>query len=105
LLILRIEDGKDFFLVISGNYIPTCFGMSLEKLAKIKSPVHSANKARQAEPGTRSPSPEASQNGTVPKEIWRMLNFLWNRNMLELVSMVPFIPLVIDLANIILFPG
>ncbi|GAB5588489.1 hypothetical protein Unana1_03389 [Umbelopsis nana] len=85
MLILSLENCKDFFLVISGNYIPTCFGMSLEKLARLKGPVHSASKkGAEKEADTRSSSPETSQNGTMPKEIWRMLNFLWNKSMLEL---------------------
>ncbi|CAO3665848.1 unnamed protein product [Umbelopsis ramanniana] len=82
-LILRLENGKDFFLVISGHYIPTCFGMSLEKLARMKYPVHSPANDR-SQRTSRSPSPESSQNGSMPKEIWRMLTFLWNKNTLQL---------------------
>ncbi|KAH8550863.1 Endonuclease/exonuclease/phosphatase, partial [Umbelopsis sp. PMI_123] len=82
-LILRLENGKDFFLVVSGNYIPSCYGMSLEKLARLKYPVRSAGNDK-SQRDSRSPSPEASQNGTMPKEIWRMLTFLWNKNTLQL---------------------
>ncbi|KAI8579196.1 hypothetical protein K450DRAFT_243208 [Umbelopsis ramanniana AG] len=82
-LILRLENGKDFFLVISGKYIPTCFGMSLEKLARMKYAVNSPENDR-SQRSSRSPSPESSQNGSMPKEIWRMLTFLWNKSTLQL---------------------
>ncbi|KAG2176616.1 hypothetical protein INT44_007280, partial [Umbelopsis vinacea] len=82
-LILRLENGKDFFLIISGKYIPTCFGMTLEKLARMKYPVHSPENDR-SQRSSRSPSPESSQNGSMPKEIWRMLTFLWNKSTLQL---------------------
>ncbi|KAJ2959653.1 hypothetical protein NQZ79_g4925 [Umbelopsis isabellina] len=83
MLILRLENGKDFFVVISGNYIPTCFGMSLEMLARLKGPVHSTGKDS---PSSLSPtsSPEVGQNGTVPKEIWQMLDFMWNEKTFKL---------------------
>jgi phosphatidylinositol-bisphosphatase len=85
MLILRLENGKDFFVVISGNYIPTCFGMSLEMLARLKGPVHSAGKDS-AGSSSHTSSPEVGQNGTVPKEIWQMLDFMWNDKTFKLVS-------------------
>lgn len=85
MLILRLENGKDFFVVISGNYIPTCFGMSLEMLARLKGPVHSTGKVSSGSPSPTN-SPEVGQNGTVPKEIWQMLDFMWNEKIFKLVS-------------------
>ncbi|KAG2181008.1 hypothetical protein INT43_008590 [Umbelopsis isabellina] len=83
MLILRLENGKDFFVVISGNYIPTCFGMSLEMLARLKGPVHSTEKESSASSSLTN-SPEVGQNGTVPKEIWQMLDFMWNEKIFKL---------------------
>ena len=32
ILVLHLEKGKDFFITVSGNYLPSCFGSSLETL-------------------------------------------------------------------------
>ena len=32
ILVLHLEKGKDFFITVAGNYLPSCFGSSLETL-------------------------------------------------------------------------
>ena len=32
ILVLHLEKGKDFFISVTGNYLPSCFGSSLETL-------------------------------------------------------------------------
>ena len=32
ILVLHLEGGKDFFISISGSFLPSCFGSSLEQL-------------------------------------------------------------------------
>ncbi|TYZ61130.1 hypothetical protein PybrP1_008848 [[Pythium] brassicae (nom. inval.)] len=79
-MILRVENGRDYFLVVSGQYDNSCFGNSLEQL------VRSAQPARQ----TRPPAPPAagvfrvaddaapaSSPHQIPKELWRMANDLF----------------------------
>ncbi|KAF9191341.1 hypothetical protein BGZ50_009459 [Haplosporangium sp. Z 11] len=39
ILILHLEHGKDYFVTISGTYIRTCFGNSLEWLARLDRPI------------------------------------------------------------------
>ncbi|KAF9432576.1 hypothetical protein BGZ76_010600 [Entomortierella beljakovae] len=39
ILILHLEHGKDYFISVSGSYIRTCFGNSLEWLAKLDRPI------------------------------------------------------------------
>lgn len=39
ILILHLDRGKDFFLTIAGNYLPSCFGTSLETLTRMKKPI------------------------------------------------------------------
>ncbi|KAF9969027.1 hypothetical protein BGZ73_008817, partial [Actinomortierella ambigua] len=39
ILILHMEYGKDYFISVSGNYVRTCFGNSLEWLARLDRPV------------------------------------------------------------------
>uniref|UniRef100_A0A8C6C522 phosphoinositide 5-phosphatase n=1 Tax=Monodon monoceros TaxID=40151 RepID=A0A8C6C522_MONMO len=39
ILVLHLDRGKDYFLTISGNYFPSCFGTSLEALCRMKRPI------------------------------------------------------------------
>lgn len=41
ILILHLEGGKDVFLTVSGTFLPTSFGQSLEALVKLAHPVRS----------------------------------------------------------------
>ncbi|KAI8381059.1 Endonuclease/exonuclease/phosphatase [Radiomyces spectabilis] len=88
ILVLRLVNGKDFFIVISGNYIPTCFGMPLDKLAQMTVPVNQVSLgAVTAKEQPASPAQVRPQQASLPKELWRVLNFLWNKNMLCITSL------------------
>ncbi|KAG0302421.1 hypothetical protein BGZ98_007510 [Dissophora globulifera] len=39
ILVLHLEHGKDYFISVSGNYIRTCFGNSLEWLSRLDRPI------------------------------------------------------------------
>jgi len=39
ILILRLENGRDHYLTVAGNYARSCFGMSVEDLVRISTPV------------------------------------------------------------------
>ncbi|XP_064015309.1 inositol polyphosphate 5-phosphatase OCRL isoform X2 [Pogoniulus pusillus] len=39
ILVLHLDRGKDYFLTISGTYLPSCFGTSLEALCRMKRPI------------------------------------------------------------------
>uniref|UniRef100_A0A672GM68 phosphoinositide 5-phosphatase n=1 Tax=Salarias fasciatus TaxID=181472 RepID=A0A672GM68_SALFA len=39
ILVLHLDRGKDYFITISGNYQPSCFGTSLETLCRMKKPI------------------------------------------------------------------
>ena len=72
-LILHLENGKDYFVSVSGTYTPTCFGMALEVLNKLEQPVlQSREQLRLIQQGGDVP-PTLS----VPKELWRMVDFLF----------------------------
>ncbi|KAI7848005.1 Endonuclease/exonuclease/phosphatase [Circinella umbellata] len=121
ILVLRLENGKDFFIVVTGQYQPTCFGVNLERLALMSLPVSevavaldkkkslssrinrkksirsssskSSDSTSSNSGGTKSGTNATTsatettdsriqQQATLPKELWRVLNFLWNKNML-----------------------
>lgn len=39
ILVLHLDRGKDYFITVSGNYLPSCFGTSLEALCRMKKPI------------------------------------------------------------------
>uniref|UniRef100_A0A7N6AF53 phosphoinositide 5-phosphatase n=1 Tax=Anabas testudineus TaxID=64144 RepID=A0A7N6AF53_ANATE len=39
ILVLHLDRGKDYFITITGNYLPSCFGTSLEALCRMKKPI------------------------------------------------------------------
>lgn len=39
ILILHLEHGKDYFITVSGSYVRTCFGNSLEWLSRLDRPI------------------------------------------------------------------
>ncbi|KAI8090017.1 Endonuclease/exonuclease/phosphatase [Halteromyces radiatus] len=95
ILVLRLENGKDFFIVVSGKYIPTCFGVPLDSLAQMTIPIQdvlssSLSPSLKKSASKSSGSPSSSEQGHIqqqanlPKELWRILTFLWNKNMLSM---------------------
>uniref|UniRef100_A0A8C2EY50 phosphoinositide 5-phosphatase n=1 Tax=Cyprinus carpio TaxID=7962 RepID=A0A8C2EY50_CYPCA len=39
ILVLHLDRGKDYFITVAGNYLPCCFGTSLETLCRMKKPI------------------------------------------------------------------
>jgi phosphatidylinositol-bisphosphatase len=112
-MILRIENGRDYFIVVSGQYDNSCFGNSLEQLVSCTDPVRhvkflpsgstpaasmfsvwacgnpsafSAPEQQQAvESATGAPATPNGNNTMqkVPKELWRMVNDIYQNFMQE----------------------
>lgn len=39
ILVLHLERGKDYFLSVTGNYLPSCFGSSIQTLCQLRDPI------------------------------------------------------------------
>ena len=89
-LVLRLENGKDLYIVIKGRYIPTCLGIRLDRLALMSLPVSSTNS--DSDPNKKSNNSTidnvSTRQATLPKELWRVLNYLWNKSMLSIVRIL-----------------
>ncbi len=75
ILILALENGRDYFVPIQGKYQKTCMGSTIEYLVNTPHPVRSAGTAA-GTPATTAG--QASQVLSVPKEIWRMVDHLFS---------------------------
>eukprot|EP00727_Mastigamoeba_balamuthi_P004490 m51a1_g14039 hypothetical protein (712) ;mRNA; f:1170592-1174281 len=73
ILVLHLENGKDFFVSLSGNYMRSSFGMSLERLLLYPRPVRSSH-----------PVAEGSEEAlSIPKELWRIVDWIYRNGMEE----------------------
>ncbi|KAI1231260.1 hypothetical protein IHE44_0008200, partial [Lamprotornis superbus] len=84
ILVLHLVRGKDYFLSITGNYLPSCFGSPIHTLCYMREPIQdmSAESIRRLTlmPVDMSDDPaQAEKPMNIPKELWMMVEHL-NRN-------------------------
>ncbi|XP_038145456.1 inositol polyphosphate 5-phosphatase OCRL isoform X2 [Cyprinodon tularosa] len=84
ILVLHLDRGKDYFITISGNYLSSCFGTSLETLCRIKKPVREVENLIDLENCMNfllvdGGSPE-DKPLKIPKEVWILVNHLFTKS-------------------------
>ncbi|XP_071979267.1 inositol polyphosphate 5-phosphatase OCRL isoform X2 [Engystomops pustulosus] len=83
ILVLHLDRGKDYFLTISGSYLVSSFGTSLEALCRMKRPIREipVTKLIDLEKAVLQMSEEV--DGTtdkplkIPKEMWLLVDHLY----------------------------
>ena len=65
IVVLHLDRGKDEYLVITGNYLSSCFGSPLEHLVRFPGAIR-----------TTKPLSETSQLLPIPKEVWLLVDYL-----------------------------
>lgn len=81
IVILHLENGKDFFVSLSATYRPSCFGMPLSLLVYVQNPVHSSIPLLSDcyNSGTSFSEFFAKEKPLkIPKEIWRLIDYLYH---------------------------
>uniref|UniRef100_A0A671N4S7 phosphoinositide 5-phosphatase n=1 Tax=Sinocyclocheilus anshuiensis TaxID=1608454 RepID=A0A671N4S7_9TELE len=85
ILVLHLDRGKDYFITVAGNYLPSCFGTSLETLCRMKKPIreipitklidllHGKGKVPLHLAGTEDKPLK------IPKEVWLLVNHLYTK--------------------------
>uniref|UniRef100_A0A671Q2W7 phosphoinositide 5-phosphatase n=1 Tax=Sinocyclocheilus anshuiensis TaxID=1608454 RepID=A0A671Q2W7_9TELE len=94
ILVLHLDRGKDYFITVAGNYLPSCFGTSLETLCRMKKPIREIpiTKLIDLVSDNFSISQEKCRinflldsAGTedkplkIPKEVWLLVNHLYTK--------------------------
>ncbi|XP_057706424.1 inositol polyphosphate 5-phosphatase OCRL isoform X4 [Corythoichthys intestinalis] len=94
ILVLHLDRGKDYFITISGNYLPSCFGTSLETLCRMKKPIREIPITKLIDLGEdtftekeRSKVNFLLMDGAstedkplkIPKEVWILVNHLFTK--------------------------
>ncbi|KAJ7023466.1 DNase I-like protein [Mycena alexandri] len=88
-LILHTVMGKDHFIAVTGEYVPTCFANKLSRLTLLPGPIRSL----------KSPSELLAEDRSInaPREIMRLVNWMMGPDLnLENVFVSPADPSVVD---------
>ncbi|XP_030679333.1 type II inositol 1,4,5-trisphosphate 5-phosphatase isoform X2 [Nomascus leucogenys] len=82
ILVLHLDRGKDYFLSVSGNYLPSCFGSPIHTLCYMREPILdlpletiselTLMPIRIGDDGSQLESPME-----IPKELWMMVDYLY----------------------------
>lgn len=81
ILILRLENGRDYYISVSGKYARSCFGMSLDDLVLYTDPI----RAVPLDPILRAEKYDLNTKAAmcVPKELWRIIDVIYERGLEE----------------------
>jgi len=74
IIVFSLQNGADTFITISGNYQPSCFGQTIEKLVRIRKPISFVNLDDLTEP---------EKFLCMPKELWRLVDYIYKFGMDE----------------------
>jgi len=81
ILILRLENGRDYYISVSGKYARSCFGMSVDELVLYTAPIREVP----LDPILRAEKYDLNARAAmcVPKELWRIIDAIYERGLDE----------------------
>ncbi|XP_052572516.1 LOW QUALITY PROTEIN: type II inositol 1,4,5-trisphosphate 5-phosphatase [Peromyscus californicus insignis] len=87
ILVLHLDRGKDYFLSVSGNYLPSCFGSPIHTLCYMREPIldlplDTVSKLTLMPMQTADDRNQLENPMEIPKELWMMVDYLY-RNALQ----------------------
>lgn len=81
ILILRLENGRDYYITVKAAYARSCFGMSVDELVLYSDPIRNVplDPIKRAEKYDPSPANALC----VPKELWRLIDAIYEKGLQE----------------------
>lgn len=81
ILILRLENGRDYYITVKATYARSCFGMSVDELVLYSDPIRKVplDPIKRAEKYDPSPANALC----VPKELWRIIDAIFEKGLQE----------------------
>ena len=81
ILILRLENERDYYITIKAAYARSCFGMSVDELVMYSDPIRNVplDPIKRAEKYDPSPANALC----VPKELWRIIDAIYEKGLQE----------------------
>lgn len=81
ILVLHLDRGKDYFISVMGNYLPSCFGTSIRALCHLREPIQEMPletiQKLTSEPAEFSSNPGEEPALEIPKEVCLMVDHLY----------------------------
>jgi len=80
-LILRLENGRDYYITVKATFARSCFGMDVHELVLYADPIRSIP----LDPIERAQKIDGSQKTAlcVPKELWRIIDAIYEKGLEE----------------------
>ncbi|XP_069864877.1 type II inositol 1,4,5-trisphosphate 5-phosphatase isoform X1 [Dipodomys merriami] len=87
ILVLHLDRGKDYFLSVSGNYLPSCFGSPIHTLCCMREPIldlplETISELTLMPIWTEDDVSQLQSPMEIPKELWMMVDYLY-RNAIQ----------------------
>lgn len=81
IIILRLENGRDYYITVTGRYARSCFGMSVDDLVMYTDPIREVP----LDPIKRAQKYRTDQSAAlcVPKELWQIVNAIYEKGLHE----------------------
>jgi phosphatidylinositol-bisphosphatase len=80
ILILRLENGRDYYITVKAAYARSCFGMSVDELVMYSDPVRTIP----LDPIKRAEKIGSASALCVPKELWRTVDAIYEKGLHEM---------------------
>uniref|UniRef100_A0A2K5MVG3 phosphoinositide 5-phosphatase n=1 Tax=Cercocebus atys TaxID=9531 RepID=A0A2K5MVG3_CERAT len=82
ILVLHLDRGKDYFLSVSGNYLPSCFGSPIHTLCYMREPIldlplETISELTLMPIQTGDDGSQLESPMEIPKELWMMVDYLY----------------------------
>nr|KAF6378449.1 inositol polyphosphate-5-phosphatase B [Myotis myotis] len=82
ILVLHLDRGKDYFLSVSGNYVPSCFGSPIHTLCYMREPIsdlplETVRKLTLMPLWTEDDGSQLENPMEIPKELWMLVDYLY----------------------------
>ncbi|GKY94005.1 hypothetical protein MPSEU_000367300 [Mayamaea pseudoterrestris] len=78
-LVLRLENGRDYYITVEATYARSCFGMSAEELVVYSDPVR--NVPLDSIKRSKGIDPRAPATLCIPKELWRIIDAIYENGL------------------------
>jgi len=79
ILILHLENGRDYYITVTASYARSSFGMSVDELVMISEPIRNVP----LDPIKRAETQDSHNALCVPKELWRIVDYIYERGVHE----------------------
>ncbi|KAM7383156.1 hypothetical protein PAMP_002836 [Pampus punctatissimus] len=77
ILVLHLERGKDYFVSVTGNYLPSCYGTSIYSLCQLREPIQDMPQKTLCELVENVDTANIEKPLDIPKELWMMVDHLF----------------------------